>query len=663
MKRYILALLLILAILLSGCGDAVVDTTSPTDTDYTESTNEGGSADTESDTLPSDKETEVPDDSTAADKEEDPVQEGCKQHTADADNDGYCDDCGIYVVFVVDFYAVNDLHGKFSDTDSQPGVDELTTYLKNARLTDDHVVLLSSGDMWQGSSESNLTKGLLITDWMNELDFDSMTLGNHEYDWGEEFVEANAKAAEFPILAINVYERATNQRVSYCQPSTMVKVGGVTVGIIGAIGDCYSSIASDKVENIYFKTGAELTALVKAESERLRAAGADLIVYSLHDGNSYGGGSSDSQIRSFYDVVLSAGYVDLVFEGHSHQSYTFVDSKGVYHLQGGGDNKGISHVEITINVANDKMKVNAAEFVSTSKYTSLAGDPIVQTLLDKYKNEIAIGSRVLGINDSVRSGDFLRQLVAQLYYEKGVELWGDRYNIVLGGGYLSVRSPGRLDMGEIKYADLQMIFPFDNNLVLCSISGANLKSRFINSTNSNYFMAYGEYGNSVKNSIDPNATYYIIVDSYSSTYAPNRLTVVDTYEADVFARDLLAAYVEAGGLGKGLDGNYTLTSIPDALAVGNALADNAETAGLYYVRGEIVSIENTKYGNMTIRDEKGNSLYVYGLYDAFGSVRFDAMEKQPAVGDVVTLAAPIKKYVSSSGVKVELMNARLIGIE
>ena len=80
----------------------------------------------------------------------------------------------------IDLYNINDLHGKFNDGENHPGVDELTTYLKNARNTDDYVVLLSAGDMWQGQAESNMTKGKIITDWMNALDFAAMAIGNHE---------------------------------------------------------------------------------------------------------------------------------------------------------------------------------------------------------------------------------------------------------------------------------------------------------------------------------------------------------------------------------------------------------------------------------------------------------------------------------------------------
>ena len=232
----------------------------------------------------------------------------CVAHT-DIDDNGSCDACGDSVLVTVDFYVINDLHGKFADTDAQPGVDELTTYLKNSVKSDEHAVLLSTGDMWQGSSESNLTYGNIITDWMNEMDFAAMALGNHEFDWGEEYIAANAAIAEFPFLAINIYDRETNQRVEYASASVMVECGDIDIGIIGAIGDCYSSISYEQVSDIYFKTGDELTALVKSEADRLREGGAEIIVYSLHDGHENGGGSfiSSGKLSDYYDPSLSNG--------------------------------------------------------------------------------------------------------------------------------------------------------------------------------------------------------------------------------------------------------------------------------------------------------------------------------------------------------------------
>ena len=485
--------------------------------------------------------------------EQPPSTAGCSH--VDAGDDGICDTCGANTLVIIDFYNINDLHGKIADGDNHPGVDELTTYLKKAQDNDDHTVFLSSGDMWQGSPESNLTHGLVATDWMNHMGFAAMALGNHEFDWGQEPIVENHDLAQFPILAINVYDRATDKPVSYCDSSVMITRGDVQIGIIGAVGDCYSSIAKDKVSDIYFKVGSDLTRLVKNEATKLREQGADYIVYLLHDG--YGQSDSNSvtsitsnRLKSYYDIELSNGYVDLVFEGHTHQRYIFKDEYGVYHMQMSGDNKGISHVEVSINTANGNDKVRYSQLVSTGTYATMADDPIVEQLLDKYSDEVSVGSDDLGNNAARRSSSQLCQLVADLYYQKGLELWGEEYDIVLGGGFISARSPYELAAGELTYGMLYSIFPFDNNLVLCSVKGSDLQAKFFETDNDRYYISYGDYGKKVKNNIDPDATYYIVVDSYTSVYAPNRLTEITRLDKAYYARDMLADYARSSGFKK-----------------------------------------------------------------------------------------------------------------
>lgn len=475
-------------------------------------------------------------------------------HThVDEDKNRVCDTCNLSVEVLIDFYAINDLHGKLADAPTHPGVDELTTYLRLAQETDDHAILLSSGDMWQGAAESNTTQGHIMTDWMNDLGFASMTLGNHEFDWGEEPVNSNYTVAQFPLLAINIYDRETRQQVPYCQSSTMVDCGDVQVGIIGAMGDCYSSIAPEQVKDVYFITGSELTELVKAESEKLRSQGADMIVYSIHDGYESTTGSSvknvsGSDLAGYYDTKLSNGYVDLVFEAHTHQRYILEDSYGVYHLQNGGDNEGISHVEVGLNTVTGKVFVRKTELVSTGNYARMKDDPIVEQLMNKYADVLADTLRVVGYNAAQRNGTWMRQLVAELYYQAGMETWGDQYDIVLGGGFISIRDPGYLSKGEVTYGTLQGLFPFDNELVLCSVKGRDLKEKFFETDHYAYFIHYGAYGAQVKATLDPDATYYIVVDTYSSSYGPNKLTEVARYTPEVYARDLLADYITAGGL-------------------------------------------------------------------------------------------------------------------
>lgn len=472
-------------------------------------------------------------------------------HT-DADKDGVCDGCSSSVMAELSFYAVNDLHGKFMDTDSQPGLDEFTTYIKGMYAdTEREEILLSSGDMWQGTVESSGTKGKLMTEWMNEVGFSSMTLGNHEYDWGAAVLTPNSKLAEFPFLAINVTQNG--KPADYCRASVVAERGGLKVGIIGAIGDCLSSISGDFTDGLKFATGSELTNLVKNEAERLRSEeGCDFIVYSLHDGFGESGSAtsvgsiSQTELSSYYDLSLSDGYVDLVFEGHTHQSYMLRDGHGVYHLQGGGENSYVSRADLSYNTVTAEYTVTP-RLLGRSVYadSSLEDDPLVEEIFNKYFPTDNPYTTVLGTNDVQRYGSDICDTVAKLYYSAGVELWGEDYDIVLGGGYLKTRSPYSVSAGGVTYAELFSVLPFDNDLVLGSIKGSDLKSKFLQTSNTNYHVYSAVSASEVLNS----KNYYIIVDSYTSTYKSNNITEVARADNGKYARDLLADFVSAGGWG------------------------------------------------------------------------------------------------------------------
>ena len=468
------------------------------------------------------------------------------EHThTDVNSDGLCDKCDEKVTVDLSFYAVNDLHGKFMDTAAQPGVDEFTTYMKDLYADDAREeILLSSGDMWQGTVESSTNKGQLMTEWMNELDFVSMTLGNHEYDWGSAALEPNSQLADFPFLAINV--TYFGDPVSYCQPSTIVERGGVKIGIIGAIGNCLSSISGDFTAGLEFATGSKLTSLVMKESTRLRKEeGCDFIVYSIHDG---GSGFPQSGIKSvtnsdlsYYDTDLSDGYVDLVFEGHSHQRYILQDEYGVYHIQGGGENSGISCAEVTYNTVSGAYQVSP-KIISNNVYASskIKGDPVVEEIFSKYFPDSNPYTTVLGYNSSRKQSDDITSQLAKLYYQKGVEVWGKDYNIVLGGGYLNTRSPYYILQGDVHYADIFSVLPFDNEIVLGRIKGSNLKSRFLNGS-------YTCHATISASEVDNNKYYYIIVDSYTSTYRYNYIEEVARLGSGTYPRDLLADFISSGG--------------------------------------------------------------------------------------------------------------------
>ena len=92
----------------------------------------------------------------------------------------------------------------------------------------------------------------------------------------------------------------------------------------------------------------------------------------------------------------------------------------------------------------------------------------------------------------------------------------------------------------------------------------------------------------------------------------------------------------------------TLTSIKDALDLG--VAQESYTTDKYLVGGVITEVKNTKYGNVVISDGF-NSILVYGLYSADGSVRYDAMETKPVVGDYIVALGIIGQYEGTAQMK------------
>ena len=88
--------------------------------------------------------------------------------------------------------------------------------------------------------------------------------------------------------------------------------------------------------------------------------------------------------------------------------------------------------------------------------------------------------------------------------------------------------------------------------------------------------------------------------------------------------------------------NGSTITIADALELGAKLV--TDTKGKFYITGKVVSVDNATYGNMYIEDEAGNKIQIYGSYDATGANRFDAMDKQPVVGDTITVYTVVSVY-------------------
>ena len=161
---------------------------------------------------------------------------------------------------------------------------------------------------------------------------------------------------------------------------------------------------------------------------------------------------------------------------------------------------------------------------------------------------------------------------------------------------------------------------------------------------------------------DGTATWNTVANAVEYKYSINDGEAQTTTGTSVKLNDGDTIKVQAIGNGENiLDGEWTEVStytksdyyltIADAIAKANS-AGSAYSVSKYVVTGVITDIANTQYGNLTIKDETG-SLYIYGVYSADGSVRYDAMAKgtKPVVGDTITLLGVLGTYSNSPQMK------------
>lgn len=442
-------------------------------------------------------------------------------------------------IVTIDLYNLNDFHGavEHNPGNKEIGINRLSTYFKTQLAANPNSIFLSSGDMWQGSADSNITRGRLVVDAMNHLEFSAMAIGNHEFDWTDIYIKQNQARSNFPLLGINIIEKETQQRASFADASIMIERSGVQIGIIGTIGATLeSSILTSAVMDYDF---VPYTNLVRDESERLKDLGADLIILLNHDGTVETG-------------VLP--YVDGVFNGHTHRREVFhIDGKPVY--QGQAYGQAISHMRFVFNTVN--MVASFAQnqsgvytydnLVSANRFPT--EDPEMKAIYDQYLiNEInAIKNEEIGIAE----GAFSRNNLGQLAVDEMLSYGQSVKSEVVASFHNTGGVRASIDDGPVTYGELYKAFPFDNELMIVQVTGEQLS----------WWLSESLYKRTIANltPINLNQTYWIISINYltekhleSSQYPHDVATALNTHQ---FIREQLKTRWQFEGTIRAVDYN------------------------------------------------------------------------------------------------------------
>lgn len=361
-------------------------------------------------------------------------------------------------------YSVNDFHG--SVINDKGGLSVISNYLINEKNKNpDQTIILSSGDMFQGSAISNMTKGAVIVEAMNEVGFSSMTIGNHEFDWGIDLIKNyNNKTSEvktnFPIICCNIFEKATNEPVDWCEPYTIVEKAGIKIGIIGAIGNgLESSIATNMVAPYEFKD--PLTYVKKYTKELRTEKNCEIIILSIHD--------NTTNVNQMYADLTGEYQLDAVFNGHTHSTYAgeTMGADGIImpYIQSGSYGSYIGKITLTYNKTLNKINECSSENIAVSKNLSSTNEKIDQ-IIDKYNQKISsISEEVIGI-----AGALIDQITAARWAVNVIRDYsGCQIGFINNGGIRSGAFPINKNQ-EITVGKMWEIMPFDNFVKTCEMT-------------------------------------------------------------------------------------------------------------------------------------------------------------------------------------------------
>ncbi|MDY0210768.1 MAG: InlB B-repeat-containing protein [Acholeplasma sp.] len=376
----------------------------------------------------------------------------------------------------LDIFYLNDTHGSIEKKDYALGLAYISNYVNFHREQNPNgTILLSGGDMFQGSALSNYYMGLSTLNIMNQMGFDAMTLGNHEFDWGLEVIQGYFDGsyanndANFPILASNAfYENSTNS-IEHIDPYTIIERGQVKVGIIGTIGDgLESSIAQSRIDGYEF---VDARSYVEYYTDYLRSEEqVDYVILMMHDN-----GSLDLEAIS---KLTGSKKIDLMLNAHTHQRYVREYSSGLLEVQSGSNGNYIGKIRIDI-ASGDIQAENVNSHMALNE-----ADKAVQLIIDTYKLE----------TDELFNTEIIRS--ESYYSQDDIALWLTKLIVKQTGASIAFQNYGgtraSINMNEpITLGKLFQIFPFDNVIKSVYLDGSainSLKNEAIYSTDGTSFV-------------------------------------------------------------------------------------------------------------------------------------------------------------------------------
>jgi 2',3'-cyclic-nucleotide 2'-phosphodiesterase/3'-nucleotidase len=411
-------------------------------------------------------------------------------------------------------FSTTDMHGRIFPIDyytnkyDNVGVAKVATLIKEARRRDADLMLVDSGDTIQGTpleylhNKRNNTPPDPMMLAMNALHYDSMTVGNHEYNFGLKVLEKARSEAKFPWLSANTYD--TGKGTTHYQPYIVKEVQGVRIGVLGLTTPGIPNWENKpNYEGLEFhETISEAKKWVPVLRDKEKV---DVVVIAMHMGieeDLRTGQPSPSNVPNENAAIAIARQVpgvDVILMGHTHSEVGALFVNGVLLTQA---NRWASHVaRVDLYLKRDEnvrwtVVGKSARTIPVTEKTEI--DPEIAKLGDPYDKETQawLGRAI---------GESAEELTAQQcrFHDSAIIDLIQHVQLEAGNADVSMAAcfneRAHIPKGQVTVRDIAGLYEYENTLVTVELTGQQLKDALEHSAR--YFKEY-QPGKSLNELVD-----------------------------------------------------------------------------------------------------------------------------------------------------------------
>jgi 2',3'-cyclic-nucleotide 2'-phosphodiesterase/3'-nucleotidase len=337
---------------------------------------------------------------------------------------------------------------------------------------------------------------------MNALHYDSMTVGNHEYNFGLQVLNKARGEARFPWLSANTYDTGT--ATTHYKPYLVKEVQGVRVAILGL-----TTPGIPNWENKPNYAGLEFHEAVSEAQKWVpmlrNQEKADVIVIAMHMGleeDLTTGIPSPSQVpneNAAMAIARQVPGVDVILMGHTHRPVNDLLVNGVLLTQANRWASHLARVDLYLEQdSNARWRVVAksASLIPVTEKTEI--DPEIARLGEPYDKETqAWLSRAIGESSKDLMANGCR------FHDTAIIDLIQRVQLEAGNADVSMAAcfneRAQIPKGPVTVRDIAGLYEYENTLVTLELTGQQLKDALEHAAR--YFEEY-QPGKSIADLVD-----------------------------------------------------------------------------------------------------------------------------------------------------------------